>query len=88
MEHVVDFPQLWESEFVGDWREDFCNSEQSFSFGSELGIWKGPFKVSSLKPYFGSLLEGLEVSPGSAFHGLPGEVMGSKGFFSYGKEGV
>ena len=77
MEHVVDFPQLWESEFVGDGGEYFCDGEWSFSLGSKLQVQKRPLEVSSLKPYPCSLLEGLEVLPGSAFHGLPGEVMGS-----------
>ena len=44
--------------------------------------------MSSLKPYLRSLLEGLEVLPGSAFHSLSGEVMGSEGFISQGEEGV
>ena len=88
MEHVVNFPRLWELEFVGDWGEDFCDSEWSFLFGGKFRVQKGPFKILSLKPYLRSLLEGLEVSPGSAFHSLPGEVMGGEGFFSYGKEGV
>ena len=51
MEHVVNFPQLWELEFVGDQGENVCDSEWSFYFGSELGIWKGSFEVSSFKPY-------------------------------------
>ena len=88
MECVVDFPCLWESEFVGDRREDFCDSEWSFPLGSELGIWKGVFKMASLEPYFGTFLEWLNVPPSSTFHGLSGKVMGSKGFFSHGKEGV
>ena len=77
MEHVVNFPRLWESEFVGDRSEYFCNGEWSLPLGSELGVRKRSLEVSSFKPYPCSLLEGLEVSPGSALHSLPGEVMGS-----------
>ena len=88
MECVVNFPRLWESDFIGDRGEYFRDGEWSFLFSSELGIWERPFKVSSFEPYLRSLLEGLEVSPGSAFHGLSGKVMGSQGFFSHGKEGV
>ena len=88
MEHVVNFPRLWELEFVGDRGEYFHDGEWSFLLGSELGIWKGSFKVSSFKPYLRSFLEGLEVSPGSAFHGLSGKVMDSQSFFSHSKEGV
>ena len=84
----MDFPQLWESEFIGDRGEYFHDGEWSFSFGSELGIRKGPFQVLSLKPYLRSFLERLEILPSPAFHGLPGEVMGGQGFFSHGKEGV
>ena len=43
MECVVNFPQLWESEFVGDGGKDFCDNEWSFSFGSELWVWGGMF---------------------------------------------
>ena len=77
MECVVDFPRLWELEFVGDRGEHFRDGEWSFSFGSELGMWKGLFKVSAFKPYLRSFLEGLEISPGPAFHGLSSKVMGS-----------
>ena len=62
--------------------EQFCCSlyfhdgEWSFSLGSELGVQKRLLEVLSFKPYPSSLLEGLEVSPGSALHGLSGEVMG------------
>ena len=42
----------------------------------------------SFKPHLGSFLEWLKVSPGSAFHGLPGKVMDSEGFFWYGEEGI
>ena len=51
MERVVNFPRLWESEFVGDGGKYFCDGEWSFSFGSEFGIQKGSFEVSSFKPY-------------------------------------
>ena len=77
MERVVNFPQLWESEFIGDGGEDFRDSEWSFSLGSKLGIWKRLLEVSSFQPYLCSFLEGLEGSPGSTFHGLSGKVMGS-----------
>ena len=76
MECVVNFPQLWESEFVGDGGKYFHDGEWSFLLGSELWVRKRLFEVSSFKPYPCSLFEGLEVSPGSAFHGLPGKVMG------------
>ena len=76
MECVVDFPQLWESEFVGDRRKYFCDGKRSFLLSGKLQVRKRPLEVSSLKPHPCSLLEGLEVSPGSAFHGLPGKVMG------------
>ena len=76
MERVVNFPQLWESEFVGDRGEYFRDGEWSFSLGSELGVRKRSLEVSSFKPYPCPLFEGLEVSPGSVLHGLPGEVMG------------
>ena len=42
MKCVMDFPQLWESKFVGDRGEDFSDGEWSFSLGSELGVRKGP----------------------------------------------
>ena len=76
VEYVVNFPRLWESEFVGDGGEYFCDGEWSFLLGSEFGVRKGSLKVSSLQPYPCSLLEGLEVSPGLTFHGLSGEIMG------------
>ena len=47
MECVVNFPRLWESEFIGDGGEYFRDGEWSFSFSSELGIRERPFKVSS-----------------------------------------
>ena len=47
MERVVNFPRLWESEFVGDRGKYFCDGERSFSLSSELGIWKRPFEISS-----------------------------------------
>ena len=47
MERVVDFPQLWESEFIGDGREYFCDGKWSFSFSSELRVWKRSLEVSS-----------------------------------------
>ena len=77
MEHVVNFPRLWELEFVGDGGKYFHDGEWSFSLGSKLGVRKRSLEVLSFKPYPCSLLEGLEVSPGSALHGLPGKVMGS-----------
>ena len=76
MECVVNFPRLWELEFIGDRGKYFHDGEWSFLLGSELQVQKRSFEVLSLKPYLCSLLEGLEISPGSAFHGLPGEVMG------------
>ena len=76
MERVVNFPRLWESEFIGDGGEYFCDGERSFSFGGKFGVRKGSLKVSSLQPYPCSLLEGVEISPGSTFHGLSGEIMG------------
>ena len=76
MEHVVNFPQLWESEFIGDRGKYFCDGEWSFLLGSKLGVWKRSLEVSSFKPYLGSLLGELEVLPGSALHGLSGKVMG------------
>ena len=88
MECVVNFPRLWESEIVGDGREYFCDGKWSLSLGGEFGFWKGLFKVLSFKPYLGSLLEGLEVSPGSALHGLSGKVMSDQSFFSHSEEGV
>ena len=77
MECVVNFPRLWESEFVGDRGKDFCDSEWSFPLGGKLGIWKRTFKMLSFKLHPGSLFEWLGVLPGPALHGLPGEVMGS-----------
>ena len=77
MERVVNFPQLWELEFIGDGGKYFCDGEWSFSLGSELWVWKRLLEVLSFWPYPCSFLEGLEVSPGSALHGLSGEVMGS-----------
>ena len=47
MERVVNFPRLWESEFVGDGGEYFRDGEWSFLLSSELGVWERPFKVSS-----------------------------------------
>ena len=47
MEHVVNFPQLWESEFIGDRGKYFCDGERSFLLSSELGIWKGLLEISS-----------------------------------------
>ena len=47
MEHVMNFPQLWESEFIGDRGEYFCDGERSFPLSSELGIWEGPLEISS-----------------------------------------
>ena len=47
MECVVNFPRLWESEFIGDRGEYFCDSERSFPFDSELGIWERSLKVLS-----------------------------------------
>ena len=84
----MNFPRLWESEFVGDGGEYFCDGEWSLSLSGKLRIWERSLEVSSFQPYLGSLLEGLEVSPGSTFHGLSSEVMGGKGFLSYGKKGV
>ena len=43
----MNFPRLWESKFIGDGGEYFCDGEWSLSFSSELGVWEGPFKVSS-----------------------------------------
>ena len=48
MECVMDFPQLWELEFVGDQREDLCDGEQSFSLGGKLWVWERSFEVLSL----------------------------------------
>ena len=47
MERVVNFPRLWESEFIGDRGEYFRDGEQSFPFSSELGIWKRSLELSS-----------------------------------------
>ena len=47
MEHVMNFPRLWESEFIGDGGKYFRDGEWSFLFSSELGIWERPFKVTS-----------------------------------------
>ena len=47
VECVVNFPRLWESEFVGDRREYFCDGEWSLSLGSKLWVWERPLKVSS-----------------------------------------
>ena len=47
VERVVNFPRLWESEFIGDWGEYVCDGEWSLSFGGKLGVWEGPFEVSS-----------------------------------------
>ena len=88
MECVVDFPRLQELEFVGGRGKYFHDGEWSFLLGGKFGIWKGPFKVSSFKPHLKSFFEGLEVSPGCAFHGLSGKVMGSQSFFSHSEEGV
>ena len=47
MECVVNFPQLWESEFIGDGREYVHDGEWSFSFSSELRVWKRSLEVLS-----------------------------------------
>ena len=47
MECVVNFPRLWESEFISDRGEYFRDGERSFSFSGELGIWERSLKVSS-----------------------------------------
>ena len=47
MERVVNFPRLWESEFIGDGGKYVCDGEWPFSFGSELGVWERLLKVSS-----------------------------------------
>ena len=47
MECVVNFPRLWESEFIGDRGEYVNDGKWSFSFGSEFGVWERPLKVSS-----------------------------------------
>ena len=47
MERVVNFPRLWESEFVGDGGEYFRDGEWSFSFSGELRVRKGTLEVAS-----------------------------------------
>ena len=47
MERVVNFPRLWESEFIGDRGKYFCDGEWSFPLSSEFGIWKRPLEISS-----------------------------------------
>ena len=44
----MNFPQLWESEFIGDRGEYFCDGEWSFPLGSELGIRERSLEVLSL----------------------------------------
>ena len=48
VERVVNFPRVWESEFIGDRGEYFRDGEWSFPFSSEFGIWKGAFEIASL----------------------------------------
>ena len=48
VECVVNFPRLWESEFIGDGGEYFCDGEWSFPFSSELGVRERSLKVSPL----------------------------------------
>ena len=48
MECVVNFPRLWESEFISDRGEYFRDCEWSFPFGGELRVWKGTLEVASL----------------------------------------
>ena len=81
MEHVVNVPGLWKSEFVCDGGEYGGDSEWAFSFGCELGVWEGVSKVSSFEPDFVTFLEWSEGVPVSGFHGLSGEFMSCKGFF-------
>ena len=47
MERVMDVPQLWELEFIGDRGEYFRDGEWSFSLSSELRVWKRLLEVSS-----------------------------------------
>ena len=47
MERVVDFPRLWESEFIGDRGKYFHDGEWSFLLSSELGVWKRSLEISS-----------------------------------------
>ena len=47
MERVVNFPRLWESEFVGDGGEYFRDGEWSFPFSGKFRVWKGTFEVAS-----------------------------------------
>ena len=46
MKRVVNFPRLWESEFIGYWGEYFRDGERSFLLSSELGIWKRSLEIS------------------------------------------
>ena len=48
MERVVNFPRLWEPEFIGDRGKYLRDGEQSFLFSSKLGIWKRLLEISSL----------------------------------------
>ena len=46
----MDFPRFGEAELICDGGEDFDDCEGSFSFGGELGVGDGPFKISGLQP--------------------------------------
>ena len=46
MERVVNYPRLWESEFVGDGGEYFRDGEWSFPLSSKLRVWKRSFEIS------------------------------------------
>ena len=61
MEHIMNFPRLWELEFVGDGREYFCDGEWSFLLGSELGVWKRSLEILSFKPYLCPFLKGWKL---------------------------
>ena len=56
--------------------------EGSFPFCSKFQVNNVPFEVSGFEPYFISCDEGCEFGLNSTFHGLPGELVGSRGFIS------
>ena len=48
VERVMNFPRFGEAELVRNRREDFNDSEGSFTFRGELGVGDRAFEVSGL----------------------------------------
>ena len=46
VKHVMNFPHFEKAELICDRREDCDDSEESFSFWSELWVGDGAFEVS------------------------------------------